>query len=111
MAARLDILLEQWLLRHEIGLGVKEMATAATGLSLRMLGASALDREAALGPKAALANDVFHTLEPPRIIGVVIWKIKRLGLPCRRVDAIAHAWAVRLVSPKTLGILGDINTT
>jgi hypothetical protein len=82
VAARFDILLEQRLLRHEIGLGVKEVATAATGLSLRTLGASALDREAALGPKAALANDVFHTLEPPRIIGVVVWKVKRLGLPC-----------------------------
>jgi hypothetical protein len=57
-------------------LGVKKVLTAATGLSLRMLGAKALDREAPLGPKATLANNVFHTLEPPQIIGVVIWKIK-----------------------------------
>ncbi len=66
MATRFDILLEQRLLRHEIRLGVKEMAIAATGLFLRMLGASALDRE------AMLTNDVFHTLESPQIIGVVI---------------------------------------
>jgi hypothetical protein len=76
MAARFNVLLEQRLLRYEIGLRVKEMATAATGLSLRTLGASALNREAALGPKATLANDLLHTLEKPRIIGVIIWKIK-----------------------------------
>jgi hypothetical protein len=70
------VLLEQRLLRSEIGLRIKEMATAATGLSLRTLGASALDREAALGPKAMLANDLLHTLEKPWIIGVIIWKIK-----------------------------------
>jgi hypothetical protein len=57
-------------------LGVKKVLTVATGLSLRTLGARALDREASLRPKAALADNVFHTLEPPQIIGVVIWKIK-----------------------------------
>jgi hypothetical protein len=62
--------------QHEIKLGVKKVPTAATGLSLRMLGARALDREAPLGPKAVLVDNVFHTLEPPQIIGVVIWKIK-----------------------------------
>jgi hypothetical protein len=57
-------------------LSVKKVPTVATGLSLRMLGARALDREAPLGPKATLVDNVFHTLEPPWIIGVVIWKIK-----------------------------------
>jgi len=49
-----------------------------------MLGASALDGEAGVRPKAALdgetsvrpkamlINDLFHTLEPPWIMGVVI---------------------------------------
>jgi hypothetical protein len=69
VTTRFDILLEKGLLRHEVGLSVKDMATAATGLSLtsRTLGASALDREASLGPKAMLTDDVFHALEPPRI--------------------------------------------
>jgi hypothetical protein len=65
VAARIDVLLEQGLLRCEIRLGVKEMAKTTTGWSLRMLEASTLDREASLGPKAALMDDLFHPLEPP----------------------------------------------
>ena len=76
MPTRFNVFLKQRLLHFEVKLRVKDVTTAATGLSLRMLGASALDREAPLGPKAALANNLFHTLEPPRIIGVVIWKVK-----------------------------------
>ena len=53
MAMRFDVLLEHWPLRREIRLGVKEVATATPDLSLRTLGASALGREPALGPKAA----------------------------------------------------------
>jgi len=50
---------------------IKEVAAAATGLSLRMLGARALGREAPLRPKATLTDDLFHFLKPPWIIGVV----------------------------------------
>jgi hypothetical protein len=113
MTTRFDILLEQGLLWYEIVLSVKEMATAATasGLSLtgRTLGASALGREASLGPKATLTNDLFHALEPPWIRGVVIWKIKRLSLSCQGIDAITHAWPLWVVCPETLGISGDID--
>ena len=63
MAARFDVLLEQRLLRFEVGLGVEEVATATTGLSLRTLGASALDREATLRPETALTDYLFHPLE------------------------------------------------
>ena len=91
MAARLDVLLEQRFLRCEVGLSVEKMPTAATGRSLRTLGARALDREAALGPKAALADDALHTLEPPRECGVVIGKIERLAFSCQGIEAIAHA--------------------
>ena len=49
---------------------------AAAGLSLRMLGASTVSREAPFRLKAVLANDVLHTFKPPRIGGVVIWKVK-----------------------------------
>ena len=52
------------------------MSTATMGLSIRTLGAGAVGREAMLEPKATLVDYVFHTLEPPQIIGVVIWEIK-----------------------------------
>jgi len=83
MAMRLNILLEQWFLRCKIGLGVKQMATAASGLSL--LGtstASAIGKEASLRPKTVLVDNLFHALEPPQIIGVVIWEIEGLWLTC-----------------------------
>ena len=83
------------------------MATATAGLSLGMLGASALDGEACLGPKPALTDNVLHTFKPPRIVGVVIWEIERLPFSCQWVDAIAHAWPIQLVRPKALGISGD----
>jgi hypothetical protein len=109
VATRIDVLLEQGLLRCEIQLGVKEMVTTTTGWSLRMLGASTLDREASLGPKAVLTDDLFHPLEPPQIIRVVIRKVKGLLLPSQGIDAITHAWPLWVVHPETLGILGDIN--
>jgi hypothetical protein len=52
--------LEQRLLRHEIGLRVEEMATATAGLSPRTLWASALDREASLRSKPALADNLVN---------------------------------------------------
>jgi len=76
MSTRFNVFLEHWLLQFEIGLGVKDVTTAATGLSLRTLGASTLNRKAPLGPKSALTDNLLHTLEPPQIIGVVIWKVK-----------------------------------
>jgi hypothetical protein len=111
MTMRLDILLEQGLLRYEIELCVKNMPTAASGLSLTCgtLGARAFDREASLGPKSALADDLFHALEPPWIRGVIIWKIKRLPHSRQGIDAIAHAWPLWVVHPEALGILGDID--
>ena len=109
MATRFDVLLEQRLLQCEVGLSVEEVATTTTGLSLRTFGASALDRKAALGPKATLADNLLHALEPPWIIGVVVWKIKGLSLICQGIDAIAHAWPLRVVRPETLGISGDID--
>ena len=51
------------------------MAIAATGLSLRTL-AAALSREASIRPEATLTDNVLHSLEPPWIMGVVIWKVK-----------------------------------
>jgi hypothetical protein len=72
VATRYDVLLEEWLLRCEIVLSVKEMPTATAGLSFRTLGASALNREATFRPKAALADNLLHALEPPRITRVVI---------------------------------------
>jgi hypothetical protein len=49
VTTRFDILLEKGLLRHEVGLSVKDMATAATGLSLtgRTSVAAALEPELA----------------------------------------------------------------
>jgi hypothetical protein len=76
MATQFDMLLEHWSLQHEIGLGIKEVATAIPDLSLRTLGASALGREPMLGPKAILTNNLFHTLEPPQMMEVVIWEIE-----------------------------------
>ena len=59
------------------------MVTATGGLSLLgMLVASALGREASLGPKTMLMDNLFHALKPSQIIGVVIWEIKRLWLTC-----------------------------
>jgi hypothetical protein len=106
MAARFNVLLEERFLRCEVVLSVKEMPTATTGLSLtcRTLGASALGREASLRPKAVLTDDTFHALEPPRIRGVIIWKVKGLLLAHQGVDAITHAWPLRVVRPETLGI-------
>ena len=69
------MLLEQQLLHCEIMLGIEEVAAATSSLSLRML-ASTVDREASIGPKATLVNDLSHTLEPLWIIGVVIWEVK-----------------------------------
>ena len=109
MTTRFDMLLEQGLLQCEIGLGVKEMAATTAGQSLRALGASALDREAALRPKPTLTDDLFHTLKPPQIFGVVIWKIKRLCLPSQWIDPIMHVWPLWVVRSVMLGILRDIN--
>jgi len=109
MATRLDMLLEHWLLRREIGLGVKDVVTATPSLSLRTLGASTLDRKVTVGPKAALADYLFHSLEPPQITRVVIWKIERLPPPCQGVDAVAHAGPIQVVRPVALGILEGID--
>src|SRR6266436_4712997 len=59
------------------------MVTATTGLSLRMLGASTLDRKAHLRPKAVLADNLFHTLEPPQKSGVVFWEVEWLWFACQ----------------------------
>ena len=85
------------------------MATTTTGLSLRTLGASALNRMATLRPKATLMDNLLHALEPPWIIGMVVWKIKGLSLICQGIDAIANVWPLRVMRPETLGILGDID--
>ena len=70
------MLLEKGLLRCSVGLGVKDVAAATTCWSVRTLGPSTLDREASLGPKAMLTDDLFHAFEPPWIVGVIIRKIK-----------------------------------
>ena len=54
--------------------------TITTGLPHRTLGASTLNRKAALRPKAILVDNLLHALEPSRIIRVVNWKIKELLL-------------------------------
>jgi hypothetical protein len=77
---------------------------ATIGLSLGTLGASALNWEAILGPKATLVNDLFHALEPPWIFGVVLGKIKRLWLFCLGIDAVMHAWSIGMMHPDTLRI-------
>jgi hypothetical protein len=84
------------------------MAAATADMPPRTLGASTLDGETSLRPKPALADNVLHTLEPPRIFGVVIWEVKRLAGSCQGVDAIAHAWPIWVVRPETLGISRDI---
>jgi len=45
-----------------------------------MLGASTLDRKAALRPKAILVDNLLYALELSRIIRMVNWKIKELLL-------------------------------
>src|SRR6266849_10368976 len=45
VTTRFDIFLELRFLRYEVGLCVKDVMAAASGLSLRMLVASALDRK------------------------------------------------------------------
>jgi len=84
------------------------VAAAATGLSLRTLGARALGREAPLGPKAMLTDDLFHSLKPPQINGVVIREIKQLSGTCQGIDAIAHAWPLQVVHSEVLWILGTL---
>jgi hypothetical protein len=66
------MLLEQQFLRYKIKPGVKNVTTAATGLSSRMIGVSSLNRKASLGPKATLADYLFHILKPAWILRVVI---------------------------------------
>jgi hypothetical protein len=82
------MLLEQWFLSHEIGLGVKEMAAATTAPLLGTIGTTALSRETPLGPQATLADDALHPLEPPRIMGVVIRKIERLLHACQGIEPL-----------------------
>jgi len=103
------MLLKKGLLQCEVGLGVKDMAAATMGWSIRTLGPSTLDRKAPLGPKAALTDDLFHAFESPRIIGMIIWKIERLLLSCQGIYAITHAWPLQVVHSEMLGILWDIN--
>ncbi len=98
-----NIFLEQRLLWHEIGLRIKEVAIAATGLSLRTL-AAALSREASIRPEATLTDNVLHSLEPPWIMGVVIWKVKWLLLTGQWIDAIVHVWPIWVAHPQVLGI-------
>src|SRR6266849_2517274 len=76
VTTRFDIFLELRFLQYEVGVCVKDVTAAASGLSLRMLGGSALDRKPPLRPKAMLADNLFHSLEPSWMMGVVIWKIK-----------------------------------
>ncbi len=111
MATRGDILLKHQLLRREIGLRVEEMVTTTTGLSLRMLRASTLGREASQRPKATLADNLFHSLEPPQISGVVFWEVERLSFACQGIDTIAHAWPLWVVCPETFGIWRDVDKT
>ena len=87
------------------------MVAATAGLSIRgfgVLGASALGREASLGPKPALTDNMFHPLKPPWIPRVVIKEIEQLALPGQWIDAIAHGWPIWVVCPELLGILEDI---
>jgi len=56
------------------------VVTITTGLPHRMLGASTLDRKAALRPKAILVDNLLYALELSRIIRMVNWKIKELLL-------------------------------
>lgn len=84
------------------------MAAATADMSPRTLGASTLGRETSVRPKPALADNVLHALEPPRIFGVVIREVERLAVSCRGVDAITHAWPIWVVRPETLGISRDI---
>jgi hypothetical protein len=87
---KFDVLLEHWPLQCKIRLGIEKVAIAAPSLSLRMLRANTLDKEPALRPKAMLVDNMFHTFEPPQIMGMVVWKIEQLWPSCQRVDAIAH---------------------
>jgi hypothetical protein len=99
------MLLELRLLRNEVGLGEKEMSAAASDWALRVFDTSTFNRESTLRPKAALPNDLFHPLEPPRKTRVVIREIERLLFASGGIDAIAHAWPIRIMCPVTLGIL------
>ena len=105
VTARLNMLLEQWFLSHEIRLGVKEMAAATTAPLLGTIGTTALSRETPLGPQATLADDALYPLEPPWIMGVVIRKIEQLLHACQGIEVIAHAWPVRVKCPEAFGIL------
>jgi len=59
-------------LQCKIRLGIEKVAIAAPSLSLRMLRANTLNKEPALGPKAMLMDNMFHTFEPPQIMGMVV---------------------------------------
>ena len=79
------------------------MVAAAINLLFGIL-AVAVGREIALGPKAALANNVFYPLEPSQILRMVIRKIKRLSLPSLEIEAIVHVWPIQVMRPNVLGI-------
>ena len=72
-------------------------------LALRTFEPGAFATQPVCGPKATLADYMFHSLEPPWVKGMVIWEIKRLQCAGERVDAIAHAWPVRYRRPAAFG--------
>jgi len=105
VATRFDELLELWLLRCEIRLCKENAPAAAAGLpfTLRAFEAGAFATQPICGPKATLTDDLFHSLEPTWVKGVVVWEIERLWRAGERVDAIADAWPVRYGCPATFG--------
>ena len=71
-------LLELWLLRCEIQLHEENVPAAAAGLpfALHAFEAGAFATQPMCGPKATLADDLFHSLEPTWVKGVVVREIE-----------------------------------
>jgi hypothetical protein len=78
VATRFYELLKLWPLQCEIWLREENMLAAAAGLpfALHAFEARAFATQPICGPKAMLMDDLFHSLEPTWVKGVVIWKIE-----------------------------------
>ena len=100
VTALFDELLQVGFLIQEVGLCKEKPPAAAISPTRRATKVCTLCKQTRTlcRPQTVLADDHLHPLEPARHGGMLIQKIKRLGLASREF-AIAHAWPIQVVRP------------
>jgi hypothetical protein len=95
-----DKLLQEGFLNQEVGLCKEKPPAAAISPTRRATKVCTLCKQTRTlcQPQSVLADDRLHPLEPAWLGGMLIQKIKQLGLASWEF-AIAHAWPIQVVCP------------